>query len=152
MMKNPRFYKLLSVWAALGLSICWFFILVTVNGLFLLESMLYLLAVIFTFGIVLLLFPSLVEDHDQSMMDFFHTGFGIAGSMLAIVIILFASIMITIKQDGPRLKWLLVVGALLQLIVFDLFSVLTAAFYVLAAFLPNRGKEPLEETAAKSVH
>lgn len=70
-MKNPRFYKLLSVSLAFGLSIIWLCVLVAANGLYLLEAMISLFAIVFTLGAVLWLFPSLREEYDQAMTAFF---------------------------------------------------------------------------------
>ncbi|MED2941494.1 hypothetical protein P4282_03200 [Bacillus swezeyi] len=150
-MKNPRFYKLLSAWIALALSIMWLLFLVMSNGVFLLEAILYFFVILGTLGFILLFFPSMAEDFDQAIEAFFYTGFGIMASFLALVFIVIALICISKKHGGWRLKGLLIVGAVLQLIVWDLFSFLTAALYLLAAFLPGENMEALEKRADESV-
>ncbi|WP_150195141.1 hypothetical protein [Bacillus swezeyi] len=77
---------------------------------------------------------------------FFHTGFGIMASFLALAVICISK-----KRDGWRLKGLLIIGAVLQLIVWELISFLTAALYLLAAFLPGENTEALEKRADESV-
>ncbi|MCF7616762.1 hypothetical protein [Bacillus sonorensis] len=141
----------MSVSLAFGLSIIWLCVLVAANGLYLLEAMISLFAIVFTLGAVLWLFPSLREEYDQAMTAFFHTGFGIIGSFLALGIIVFAFVMILRKRGGPGLKWLLISGAFFQLIVWESFSFLTAAVYLLAAFLPDHQRQPLEKRAPESV-
>ncbi|MCI4126892.1 hypothetical protein MOA99_00530 [Bacillus haynesii] len=150
-MKSPRFYKVLSAWLAFALTVIWLLILVAVHGLLILESIFYYIVVIGTLGIILLINPSLREEHDQAMADFVHYGYGLLGSGVALAIMIFALIRVLKGKCGLWTQGLLVLGAALQLIVFEWFSLLTAMFYVLAAFLPEQKTAALEKRADESV-
>ncbi|MSN99167.1 hypothetical protein GKS28_10175 [Bacillus paralicheniformis] len=150
-MKNPRFYKVLSAWLAFALAAIWLLMLVAVHGLLILESIFYYIVVIGTLGIILLIYPSLREEHDQAMVDFFHYGYGLLGSSVALAIMIFALIRVLKGKCGSWTQGLLVFGAALQLVVFEWFSLLTAVFYVLAAFLPEQKTAALEKQADESV-
>ncbi|MCY8006791.1 hypothetical protein MOF38_09380 [Bacillus haynesii] len=150
-MKSPRFYKVLSAWLAFALASIWLLILVAVHGLLILESIFYYIVVIGTLGIILLINPSLREEHDQAMADFVHYGYGLLGSGVALAIMIFALIRVLKGKCGLWTQGLLVLGAALQLIVFEWFSLLTAIFYVLAAFLPEQKTAALEKRADESV-
>lgn len=93
-MKNPRFYKVLSAWLAFALASIWLLMLVAVHGLLILESIFYYIVVICTLGIILLIYPSMREGHDQAMADFVHYGYGLLGSGVALAIMIFALIRI----------------------------------------------------------
>ncbi|MDN5388700.1 MULTISPECIES: hypothetical protein [Bacillus] len=150
-MKSPRFYKVLSAWLAFALAAIWLLMLVAVHGLLILESIFYYIVVICTLGIILLIYPSLREEHDQAMADFVHYGYGLLGSSVALAIMIFALIRVLKGKCGSWTQGLLVLGAALQLIVFEWFSLLTAVFYVLAAFLPEQKTATLEKQADESV-
>ncbi|MFP7489225.1 hypothetical protein [Bacillus paralicheniformis] len=150
-MKNPRFYKVLSAWLAFALASIWLLMLVAVHGLLILESIFYYIVVICTLGIILLIYPSMREGHDQAMADFVHYGYGLLGSGVALAIMIFALIRILKGKCGSWTQGLLVFGAALQLIVFEWFSLLTAVFYVLAAFLPEQKTAALEKRSDESV-
>ncbi|OLG04428.1 hypothetical protein CHCC14820_1741 [Bacillus paralicheniformis] len=85
------------------------------------------------------------------MADFVHYGYGLLGSGVALAIMIFALIRILKGKCGSWTQGLLVFGAALQLIVFEWFSLLTAVFYVLAAFLPEQKTAALEKQADESV-